>query len=235
MIFESCICIAQARVIEGKRKKAHICTIAYDESTDAFLRICLPFERGRETGIRRWHRFSFEGSQQPTDTRTESFEFGRLLSIQGQLGLNEKLALHQKILSLYRYESELNNDKKSIGLLIPEPGSLRFNRKSLSEREHEYRLLMREKGLFFPDYKIHVTGRSAQFKNRFNKQLVQWDLFEAIRKKVDPFPALQGFKNPYIIIGNTPWKRDSFMAISILSAPSKAISHAHFQQLDLVA
>ena len=94
---------------------------------------------------------------------------------------------------------------------------------------------MREKGLFFPDYKIHVTGRSAQFKNRFNKQLVQWDLFEAIRKNVDPFPALQGFKNPYIIIGNTPWKRDSFMAISILSAPIRAISHAHFQQLNLVA
>ena len=235
MIFENCICIAQARVIEGKRKKAHICTIAYHELTDAFLRICLPFERGRETGIRRWHRFSFEGSQQPTDTRSESFEFGRLLSVQGQLGLNEKFLLHQKILSLYRYESELNNDKKSIGLLIPEPGSLRFNRKSLSEREQEYRSLMREKGLFFPDYKIHVTGRSAQFKNRFNKQLVQWDLFEAIRKKVDPFPALQTFKNPYIIIGNTPWKRDSFMAISILSAPSKAIRHAYFQQLDLVA
>jgi hypothetical protein len=235
MIFDNCICIAQARVIEGKRKKAHICTIAYHQSTDAFLRICLPFERGRETGIRRWHRFSFEGYKQPTDTRTESFEFGRLLSIQSQLVLREKFELHQKILSLYRYEAELNNEKKSIGLLIPEPGSLRFISKPLTEREQEYRSLMKEKGLFFPDYKIHVTGRSAQFKNRFNKQLVQWDLFEAIRKRVDPFPALQSFKNPYIIIGNTPWKRDSFMAISILSAPSKAISHAHFQQLNLVS
>jgi hypothetical protein len=88
--------------------------------------------------------------------------------------------------------------------------------------------------LFFPDYKIHVTGRSAQFKNRFDKQLVQWDLFEAIRKGVDPFVAINNFKDPYIILGNTPWRRDSFMAISILSAPTGAKTHAHHQQLSLV-
>jgi hypothetical protein len=34
MIFEDCICIAQARVIEGKRKKAHICTIAYHQQLE---------------------------------------------------------------------------------------------------------------------------------------------------------------------------------------------------------
>lgn len=234
MIFQDCVCIAQARVIEGKRKKAHICTIAYHEPTDSFLRLCLPFEKGKETGIRRWHRFSFEGSQHSNDTRIESFEFGKLLSIRGRLNTNDQIALHRKILSLYRYESELNNDRKSIGLLVPEPGSLRFRQKPLSEREQEYKLLMKEKGLFFPDYKIYVTGRSAQFKNRFDKQLVQWDLFEAIRKRIDPFPALTNFKNPYIIIGNTPWQRDSFMAISVLSAPNKVICHAHFQQLSLV-
>lgn len=235
MIFKNCICIAQARVIEGKKKKAHVCTIAYHEPTDSFLRLCLPFEKGKETGIRRWHRFSFEGSQQALDTRAESYEFGKLISIDKQLSLSDRFTLHRKILSLYQYESELNDDRKSIGLLVPEPGSLRFRRKPLTEREQEYRLLMKKKGLFFPDYKIYITGRSAQFKNRFDKQLVQWDLFEAIRKNVDPFPALMSFKNPYIIIGNTPWKRDSFMAISVLSAPSGAVNHAHFQQLTLVA
>lgn len=235
MIFKNCICIAQARVIEGKKKKAHICTIAYHESTDSFLRLCLPFEKGKETGIRRWHRFSFEGFQQSSDTRAESYEFGKLISTENQLSLNDRFALHHKILSLYQYESELNDERKSIGLLIPEPGSLRFRQKPLTEREQEYRLLMKNKGLFFPSYKIHITGRSAQFKNRFDKQLVQWDIFEAIRKNIDPFPALKGFENPYIIIGNTPWKRDSFMAISVLSAPRRAINHAHFQQLSLVS
>jgi len=232
--FEGCICIAQARIIEGKRKKAHICTIAFHPPTDSFIRICLPFQPGRETGVRRWHQFSFVGTRSPNDTRIESFEFGELVSIDGQLKHQERIAIHRRILSLYRYESELNELKQSIGLLIPERGSLRFRQKPLTAREQEYRQMMLQKGLFFPDYKIHVTGRSAQFKNRFDKQLVQWDLFEAIRKGVDPFVAINKFKDPYIILGNTPWRRDSFMAISILSAPTGAKTHAHHQQLSLV-
>jgi len=234
MIFKNCICIAQARIIEGPRKKAHICTIAYHEDLDSFLRICLPFEYGKDTKIRRWSRFCFEGQKPEKDTRVESYEFGKLLSIDKQLSANEKILLHQKILSLYQHESELNENKKSIGIIVPEPSSLEFQTKPLTEREVEYKNIMKSKGIFFPDFTVRVIGKSGQFKRKFNKQLVQWDVFEAIRKDIDPFLSLKSYKEPYIITGNTPWKRDSFLAISILSAPKSLTVHAHHQQLSLI-
>jgi hypothetical protein len=35
-------------------------------------------------------------------------------------------------------------------------------------------------------------------------------------------------------MGNTPWVRNAFMAVSILSAPPKAKLSAHNQQLTLI-
>lgn len=233
MIFEDCICIAQARVIEGKRKKAHICTIAYHEPSDKFLRICLPFERHSNTAIRRWHRFTFEGSKNPQDTRSESYDFGELLAVHGKLSRLEQVQTHKQILSHYMYEDEMNEQKRSIGILLPVRSSFSFGKMPLEDREKEYRNIMLSKGIFFPPYKIYVTGKRSKDGKPFKKQFLQWDVYEAIRKNVDPFPALQSFADPYIILGNTPWTRNSFMAISILSAPSAAKQHAYHQQLEL--
>lgn len=64
------------------------------------------------------------------------------------------------------------------------------------------------------------------------KQLVQWDFFEAYRKGRDPVEIFfNQYREPYIILGNTPWHRDSFMAVSFLSAPKGFISYAKNQQL----
>lgn len=233
MIFEDCICIAQARVIEGKRKKAHICTIAYHEPSDKFLRICLPFERRNNSAIRRWSRFTFKGSKNPQDTRSESYDFGELLAVSGTLSGPEQKQTHKQILSHYMYEDEMNEKKRSIGILLPMRSSFSFETAPLEEREKEYRSIMLSKGIFFPPYKIYVSGKRSKDKRPFKKQLLQWDVYEAIRQNRDPFPKLQSFNDPYIILGNTPWTRNSFMAISILSAPSAAKQHAYHQQLKL--
>ena len=233
MIFEGCICIAQARVIEGKRKKAHICTIAYHQPSDKFLRICLPFERRNNSAIRRWSRFTFKGSKNPQDTRSESYDFGELLAVNGTLSGPEQKQTHKQILSHYMYENEMNEQKRSIGILLPVRSSFSFEKAPLEEREKEYRIIMLSKGIFFPPYKIYVSGKRSKDKRPFKKQLLQWDVYEAIRQNRDPFSKLQSFNDPYIILGNTPWNRNSFMAISILSAPSAAKQHAYHQQLEL--
>lgn len=234
MIIRDCVCIAQARVIEGKRKRAHICTIAYAPDQDRFIRTCLPFVSGQETGIRRWTRFSFEAVKSTSDTRAESFEFGALTEKHTRISEKHRAELHRKILSHYRYEDELNTERRSIGILLPQPGSLDFELGALDEREQSYRRLMLDKGIFFPDFKVYVTGRRTKDGNRFRKQLLQWDVVEAIRKGVDPFVPLRNYKDPYIVLGNTPWVRNAFMAVSLLSAPPSAKLSAHNQQLPLI-
>lgn len=234
MIYDQCICIAQARVIEGKRKKAHICTIAYHQPTDDFLRVCLPFNKQSETGIRRWMTFAFDGEKTSSDTRRESVAFGSLQRVGKRLTNAQRLELHTRILAHYKYEDELNEQRHSIGILLPVPGSLSFDLQDLDERESEYRRLMADKGIFFPDFKIYVTGRRTKDGNSFRKQLLQWDVVEAIRKGVDPFSAISSFRDPYIIMGNTPWVRNAFMAVSILSAPPRTKQAAHNQQLTLI-
>lgn len=234
MIYDDCVCIAQARVIEGKRKKAHICTIAYHQSTDNFLRVCLPFNQQTETGIRRWMTFSFDGEKTQSDTRRESVAFGSLQHVGKRLTDSQRLDIHARILAHYKYEEELNQQRHSIGILLPVPGSLSFELQELDAREFEYRRLMADKGIFFPDFKIYVSGRRTKDGNCFRKQLLQWDVVEAIRKGVDPFSAISSFRDPYIIMGNTPWVRNAFMAVSILSAPPRVKQAAHNQQLTLI-
>lgn len=234
MIYHQCVCIAQARVIEGTRKKAHICTIAYHQPTDNFLRVCLPFNKQSETGIRRWMTFSFDGEKTPSDTRHESVAFGSLLQVGKRLTNAQRIEIHSRILAHYKYEDELNEQRHSIGILLPIPGSISFELQDLDDRESKYRRLMADKGIFFPDFNVYVKGRRTKDGNPFRKKLLQWDVVEAIRKGIDPFSAISSFRDPYIIMGNTPWVRNAFMAVSILSAPPRAKQSAHNQQLTLL-
>ena len=231
-IFRDCICIAQARIIEGNNTKAHICTIAFHESTNSFIRTCLPFDRKNYSSIKRWTRFSFEGGLSDRDTRNESYTFTKLLTVSSKIDDKAKREVHKKILQKYKHEEEMNAARESVGILVFDKDSLKFKRKKLTPREEGYRQLMQKKGLFFPDFKLYVSGKSPQFKGRFEKQLVQWDFFEAYRQGRDPVEIFfQQYREPYIILGNTPWHRDSFMAVSFLSAPPGFISYAKNQQL----
>lgn len=246
--FEDCVCIAQARVIAGRKREPHICTIAYQPSADQFLRLCIPFKPGRSPLIKRWRTFSFEGTKEGlnNDTRSESWCMTKMLHrAREPVKDSYKRFLHGRILSAYRYESELNEQRDSIGLMVPIPDSLRLVRESLSPRrpdeakELERCALLAGKGIWYPSFKIKISGRYMKDGERrpFNKQLIAWDVYEAERQigqgeSRDPYQAIYSYRNPYLIIGNLATQRNSWVVVGVLSAPDGAIErHAIHQQL----
>ena len=234
-LYEDCVCLAQARLIEGKRKKAHVCTIALHRPSGGFIRLCLPFNSSPESEIRRWDVFSFEGSPDEMDTRRESVGLQVFLGKHGQATNGERKDIHKHILSTYKYEQELNEERQSVGILLFDKDTVSFEEGPLSSREEEYRLIMQDKGLFFPNYKLYMTAKSEGYQSRhFRKQVLEWNFFEAIRKGLDPLAAFGQYKHPYAILGNTPYQRNGFMIVSFLSAPSGFMSYAYQQQLSLI-
>ncbi len=244
-VFENCICIAQARVIAGNRKQPHVCTIAFHEDSNSFLRFCLPFDYKTSKLLRRWEFFSVECSKEnlENDNRLESWYFGRVISTSGVLPRSRQSAIHRRILSCYKYESELNEDRLSIGLMIPEPG---FKIQKVThppgsqkwEKENHKMTVMRKKGLWYPPFDLRVKGYrfvDGQRKS-FDKKLIAWDVFEAIRSgRSDPIESIKKYRNPYFIIGNLVAIRNAFMIVGVLSAPDRAIEeNAIHNQLRLV-
>lgn len=246
--FDGCICIAQARVIAGYKREPHICTIAYHPDSDQFLRLCIPFVKGLSPTIKRWTVFSFEGTKEglANDTREESWNLVRVLGRPSRtLTAKEKAAIHRCILSSYKYESELNDQRDSIGLLVPVPETLRFTQERLSARRDDERkelersAMLKEKGIWYPGFKVKVSGSYMKDGKRshFNKQLLAWDVYEALRLggNRDPFAAIDRYQHPYLIIGNLATQRRGWVAVGILSAPPGAIEEcALHQQLALV-
>ena len=243
--FDRCICIAQARVIAGRVKEPHICTIAYHEPTDQMLRFCLPFRLNRTPDVKRWHRFDFQGDKSDlgNDTRRETWHFGQVSRKHGAITDKAKAQIHRKILAHYRYEHELNEQKASIGILIPN-GPLKLWQEHLSSSDPEDAVeiergrLMADKGIWYPDFKVYIRGHRLidGVRKPFQKMLVAWDVYEAIRiGKVNPFQAIYGYRNPYIITGNLATQRRAFICIGLLSAPDRAIQQSAInQQLTLL-
>jgi len=232
---KSLVCVAQARVLEGRKKPLHVCTIAYNQSNDCFIRLCLPWQQ--DTGIRRWTEFDV-AVERGDDTRKESYDFGQLLRKGStQLSNLDRIKLHKKILQKYKTESELNSARESIGIIIPDRQSLRFVFKDHDEKDKRFSDRMACHGVYYPEKSIFVVGKSKQFATgRFRKRLLQWDVAEAMRKGLsDPVAALRQFKEPYIIIGNTPLQRNSFVAVAVMSAPQGMTQQAFNQQLSLIA
>jgi hypothetical protein len=246
--FEDCICIAQARVIAGHRREPHICTIAYQPSENQFLRLCIPFVKGRSPLIKRWSLFSFQGTKDglANDNRDESWSLVDMTqSTQAALSAKQKEMIHRKILSTYKYESELNQERDSIGLLVPIPETLRFTQERFSSRREDEKKeldraeMLKEKGIWYPTFKVKINGHYLKDgkRNPFNKQLLAWDVYEALRLggNRDPFAAIDRYRNPYLIIGNLATQRRGWVAIGVLSAPDGAIQEcAIAQQLALV-
>lgn len=245
-IFDDCICIAQARVIAGRVKQPHICTIAYHQPSNQMLRFCLPFNLNQRPDVKRWHCFGFQGDKTElgNDTRRETWRFGRVVSKSGPITEKQKANMHRKILSCYRYEHELNDEKASIGILVPD-GPLKLWQEHLSPNDPEDAVeiergrQMAANGIWYPDFKVFIRGhrRVNGERKSFQKMLVAWDVYEAIRiGSVNPFQAIYGYKNPYIITGNLANQRRAFICIGVLSAPDKTIEQSAInQQLTLLS
>ena len=243
--FKGCICIAQARIISGRRKGSHICTIAYHSEDDQFLRLCVPFSIGRSPVIKRWSVFDFDGTKDGlgNDTRDETWNATQIRRQALEITAGDRNLIHSKILSQYKYESELNKNKSSIGLLIPDKSSLRFYKESYNPNDEkdlkkiERAKFMADQGIWFPEYKVMVKGtyQCEGRSKRFDKQLLSWDVYEADRRgNVDPFQQIYSYRNPYMILGNLATKRRAFMVIGIHSAPDGYIErYAINQQLAL--
>ena len=237
--FKDCVVIAQARVIEGKKTSPHICTIVWDLIDNNFIRITCPFSL-KEKPLKRWKRFSFFGDKENViagDTREETWGINNfnLFPSKEDLKVAEKKEIHKKILTAYaNYNSEqkLHEDRKSIGILIPKKSSLKICRE-ICEKEIERKKYMNKDGLYHSEYVYKITGKKYEkhiwFKNKeeksFEKTLIARDIVEAERQKRDSDlnNIIHSYKNPYIIIGNTPFKRNAFVAVGILSAPEKYI------------
>jgi hypothetical protein len=237
--FKDCVVIAQARVIEGKKTPPHICNIIWDLTDNIFIRITCPFYK-KEKPLKRWEKFSFWGDKVNIitgDTREETWGINNssLRTDHIKLNTTERNDLHKNILSTYsKYNSEqkLNEDKKSIGILIPRKSSLKIYRE-ICPKEVERKKQMNQDGLYHSKYVYKLTGKKLEkniwFKNKeeknFEKTLIARDIVEAERQKRDSDlnNIIHSYKNPYIIIGNTPFKRNAFVAVGILSAPEKYI------------
>jgi len=245
MIFDDCVCIAQARVIAGRKKEPHICTIAFHEPSEQFMRFCLPFNKGRPAAVKRWTRFAFGGTKEDlgNDTRRETWHYGSIIRANGAASGKERVDLHGKILAQYRYEHELHEDRSSIGVMIPEPG-FNFWQEHLNPHDAEDAKeldrcrLMEKQGIWYPDFKVFIKGHRSIDGTRkaFNKSVVAWDIYEAIRTgRTNPFQAIYGYRNPYLVIGNLVTQRNAFIVVGVLSAPDGLIErHAVSQQLSLV-
>ena len=240
MIFNDCICLAQARVIAGRKREPHICTIAFHEPSELFLRFCLPFQVNRTPAVKRWQRFDFQGDKESltNDNRRETWHYGSVLGKSAAVSQREQTALHGKILRQYQYEHELNEERSSIGVLIPAKG-FKLWQEHLSPnepsdaKELERCKLMAEKGIWYPDFKVMAKGSRMVDgdKRSFKKTVVAWDVYEAIRTgRSNPFQAIYGYRNPYFIIGNLATQRNAFIVVGVLSAPDGAIERSAINQ-----
>ena len=240
MIFNDCICLAQARVIAGRKREPHICTIAFHEPSESFLRFCLPFQVNRTPAVKRWQRFDFQGDKESltNDNRRETWHYGSVLGKSATVSQREQTALHGKILRQYQYEHELNEERSSIGVLIPAKG-FKLWQEHLSPnepsdaKELERCKLMAEKGIWYPDFKVMAKGSRMVDgdKRPFKKTVVAWDVYEAIRTgRSNPFQAIYGYRNPYFIIGNLATQRNAFIVVGVLSAPDGAIERSAINQ-----
>jgi hypothetical protein len=240
VIFNDCICLAQARVIAGRKREPHICTIAFHEPSELFLRFCLPFQVNRTPAVKRWQRFDFQGDKESltNDNRRETWHYGSVLGKSATVSQREQTALHGKILRQYQYEHELNEERSSIGVLIPAKG-FKLWQEHLSPnepsdaKELERCKLMAEQGIWYPDFKVMVKGSRMVDgdKRSFKKTVVAWDVYEAIRTgRSNPFQAIYGYRNPYFIIGNLATQRNAFIVVGVLSAPDGAIERSAINQ-----
>jgi len=228
-VFNNCVVVAQARVIGGKRTPPHICTLAFDLEENTLIRICMLFEQFGINVARRWQRLKFEGDKDHllhSDNRIESWGIrpGTLCVRDEKISDDEKVLVHEQLLEHWCSEEYLNEKKLSIGILIPQIGTLNVKKVELSEdkknRAKEQSQILKKERYWLPsEWQLRIQGLRLNIdgsKTEFDKGCVAWDLYEAMRKRGE---IELSHKYPYLITGNVNSHRRSFVVIGILSAP----------------
>lgn len=210
------VCLAQARVIAGRTRKPHVCTIALHNESGALIRVCLPFASRADLPIRRWTLFDLECDNDPRDQRDNTYSFGTAF-VGGSLSPANRFLVHQHLLSLTQPERIVNEQRKSINVLVPDPTSVSYYVTD-DEKAEQHKENCAKHGLFFPEVKVRVKGKTIEGKP-FDKQLVDWQVIETIRRGDDPFGRLTRYALPYFITGNLAHQRNTFIAVSVFSAP----------------
>lgn len=227
-MYRKLTCIAQARVIAGRKTAPHICSIVLDRDTSTLLRVCLPFDSKENMPIRRWSTFEAVLEKQSRDTRQESFfiddkKHNVLNCAKGQA----TASIHRELLNLAVPEEQLIEEKRTIGVkklksLVLHFESLDAKAKQIEENMEEYY------DLVFAEKIIRVSGEDALTGKKYGRQLLDWNLYETMRinrcnnikqttKEIKE--TINRYKHPYFITGTTRRRRKSFMAISVLSSP----------------
>lgn len=220
------ICVAQARLIAGKNTKPHICSIALDREENKLLRVCLPYGSSFNMPVRRWSVFTVELEKQSRDTRIESY------FIRGHIQDCEKgkgtPALHRQLLNLAVPEAQLIDENRTIG--IKKVDSLKLHFLSLDERNKNIEDVMHDEyDLSYIKKVIRVSGTDSLTKENYKRLLLDWQLYETMRKQgnVEELSVtiknlketIEKYRHPYFVTGTTRRRRKQFMSISILSSP----------------
>jgi hypothetical protein len=163
--------------------------------------------------------FDVECDSDPSDTRDNTYCYGNLLKVCKSISSKDKELVHAHMIGTAVSERELNEARRSIGVLLPLVGSVEYYPENLDDKGLRNKDNCAQWRVYFPDVRIRVKGKRLN-GTHFDKQLVDWSVVEALRKDVDPFSGLQALRHPYVIIGNLAHRRHAFIAISILSSPS---------------
>ena len=221
------ICIAQARVIGGRKKLPHICSIAFDENAERLVRVCLPFDSSENMPVRRWTRFSPHVEQTASDTRIDSFFIDMNYDIPWKPGKPSR-KLHEKLLALACPEDNLIEQGLTIGIKKVDSVKVYFHK--LDEKHIRHRHNMSSKyGLWYPSKLLSIKGRDMLTQAGYSRLLLDWSFAETMRKELKRKPEnevkkdirnrLENYKHPYLVCGTTLQRRKNFMAISVLSSP----------------
>tara|TARA_X000001382_G_scaffold15420_1_gene9831 strand:+ start:4986 stop:5723 length:738 start_codon:yes stop_codon:yes gene_type:complete len=224
MRFNNCVVIGQARVIEGRKAKPHVCTLALNleakEEKDLLIRFCPVFKR-RSLFPKRWSYVSFIGTRKnkihPTDKRYSSWGIDDEHPIEifpEKASQSERNQIHKLLLGSFLPEEKLNKERRSIGIMIPVK-SMKFKwfDDEGCKRHHK------NMDLYHPDKKLMLLGKKNELDGRlknFKKTCVAWDVIEAYRKNNQ---ITLPHNNPYCLIGNVLNYQRSWVVVAILSAP----------------
>lgn len=220
------VCVAQARLIAGRNTKPHICSIALDQEENKLLRVCLPYGSSFHMPVRRWSVFTAELEKQSRDTRIESY------FINGSIQICEKgkgtPGLHRQLLNLAVPEAQLIDENRTIG--VKKIDSLKLHFLSLDERNNNIKNVMSDEyDLSYIRKVIRVSGVDSLTKEKYGRLLLDWQLYETMRKQrnIEELSVtiknlrktIEKYKHPYFITGTTRRRRKHFMSISVLSSP----------------
>jgi hypothetical protein len=226
MILEDVIMLARTVPEPSKRYGVKVCSVVYSPELKGLIRIypLLPNER-----IRSRHTLRVELERNRMDSRRESFKKINY-SLTGNVVQKEGLeSIFDSLVS--EDISELNDQRKSLGIIKTNLNDCRFEMKSKKDVEDPRQLclfqspdLNTQKLMTGQDYKhipyVVVPGQ----KQQKNLQIREWGIYELIRKNdgVISDKYLTGIfkgEDVYFIVGNMNGCRSVWIVCSFYTFP----------------